>query len=83
MAEIGDIIKIGIAVGAIVLLGLILAGFYFTVVSSPGQQFLVGSFEQFASDVFQAVESPFLAIYKFITGIPSKLGFWIMGGIAA
>jgi hypothetical protein len=77
MAEIGDIVKIGIAVFAIALLGLIVVGFYFTVVSSPGQQFLVGGFEGFASAVFQAIESPFIAIGKFITGIPSKLGFVI------
>lgn len=82
MAELKDIIKIGIAVFAIVLLGLMLAGFYFTVVSSPGQQFLIGGFEQVAATVFQAVSAPFIAIYKFIIGIPAKLGFYILGVVA-
>lgn len=82
MAEISDIVKIGIVVFAIALLGLIVVGFYFTVVTSPGQQFLVGGFEGFASAVFQAIEAPFIALGKFITDIPSKLGFVTLARLA-
>lgn len=66
MAELGDIIKLTIAVGAVVLLGLIVAGFYFTVVSAPGQAFLVGGFEQFAASFYQFISAPFIGFANWI-----------------
>lgn len=78
MAEIGDLIKIGIAAVALGLIALILAGFYFTVTGAAGQGFLVGQFELFAEAIFSAVASPFDAIAKLIEGIPKLIGLSIL-----
>lgn len=78
MAEIGDLIKIGIAAVALGLIALILAGFYFTVTGAAGQGFLVGQFEVFAEAIFSAVSAPFVAIAKLIEGIPKLLGLYIL-----
>ena len=78
MAEIKDLIKIGIAAVALGLIALILAGFYFTVTGAAGQGFLVGQFEVFAEAIFSAVSAPFVAIAKLIEGIPKLLGLYIL-----
>ena len=78
MAEIGDLIKIGIAAVALGLIALIVAGFYFTVTGAAGQGFLVGQFELFAEAIFSAVASPFDAIAKLIEGIPKLIGLFIL-----
>jgi len=78
MSETVDIIKIAIAGVAIGIVALVIAGFYFTITNASGQGFLVGQFELFSESVFNAIESPFIAIYKFITGIPAKLGFMVL-----
>ena len=78
MAEIGDLIKIGIAAVALGLIALILAGFYFTVTGAAGQGFLVSQFEVFAEAIFSAVSAPFVAIAKLIEGIPKLLGLYIL-----
>ena len=78
MAEIKDLIKIGIAGVALGLVGLVVAGFYFTVTGASGQGFLVGQFELFAEAVFNFIASPFIALGKMITNIPKLLGLWIL-----
>lgn len=77
MAEIKDIIMITIAVGFAIFAGLMIVGFYFTVMSPPGQQFLIGGFEGLASAFYQFVSSPFIALEKMIEGIPKMLGLMI------
>lgn len=78
MPEAVDLLKLAIAAIVIGFLGMVVAGFYFTVTNASGQGFLIGQFELLAEAIFNAVEAPFIALYKFIIGIPSKLGFLIM-----
>lgn len=78
MAEIKDLIKIGIAGVALGLVGLVVAGFYFTVTGASGQGFLVGQFELFAEAVFKSISAPFDALGNMIASIPKLLGLWIL-----
>lgn len=80
MAEVLDLVKIGVAAVVLGIVGLIVAGFYFTITGASGQGFLVGQFELFAEAIFNFVSAPFDALYKMITGIPKLLGLWISGG---
>ena len=77
MAEIKDLIKIGIAGVALGLVGLVVAGFYFTVTGASGQGFLVGQFELFAEAVFNFIASPFVALGKMIEDIPKLLDSFV------
>jgi hypothetical protein len=61
MAEIKDLVKIGIAGVALGLVALIVAGFYFTITGATGQGFLVGQFESFAEAIFNFISAPFIA----------------------
>ena len=78
MAETADLLKMILAAVVIGFLVMVVAGFYFTVTNASGQGFLIGQFELLAEAIFNAVESPFIAIYKFIIGIPAKLGFFVL-----
>ena len=78
MAEVMDLVKIGIAAVALGLLVLIIAGFYFTVTNASGQGFLVGQFEIFAESIFSAVSAPFKAIASLIGNLPKLIGLWIV-----
>ncbi len=80
MAEIKDLVKIGIAGVALGLVALIVAGFYFTITGATGQGFLVGQFELFAEAIFNFIASPFIAFGKIITDLPHLIGLWIIGG---
>lgn len=74
MAEAKDILKAAVLIAAIVFLGAMVAGFYFTVVSPPGQQFLVGGMEQVLAAFFQFVAAPFTGMAHAITNFFSHLG---------
>ena len=74
MAEAKDILKIAILIMAVVFLGAMVVGFYFTVISPPGQQFLIGGMEQVLAAFFQFVSAPFTGMAHAITGFFSHLG---------
>ena len=78
MAETEDLLKLILGAVVVGFLAMVIAGFYFTATNASGQGFLIGQFELLAEAIFNAVESPFIAIYKFIIGIPAKLGFFIL-----
>ncbi len=73
MAEVKDVVKFAFLIGALVFLGAMVAGFYFTVITPPGQQFLVGGVEQVLSAFFQFVAAPFIGIAHAITNFFSHI----------
>lgn len=60
------IIFIVIGIAFVVFAGLMVMGFYFTVMSPPGQQFLIGGFEGVAASFYQFISAPFQGLTEWI-----------------
>ena len=78
MAEVMDLIKIGIAAAAFVFFALMIAGFYFTATNASGQGIIIGQFEILTEAIFSAVSAPFKAIASIIGNLPKLIGLWIV-----